>query len=113
MLAPLASIAGDTILPLADARAALNIIGDEHDARLTRARNGAIDFAERYTGIVFLVRGFRWTLDRFSGRTQFPVGPVTGVDAVSYRDSDGNAATLIAADWYLADGVLTLSLIHI
>lgn len=100
MLTPLTPPAGDTILPIADARAALNIIGLDHDARITRARDGAIDWAERYTGIAFLERQYVWAVDVFTAAIRLPRGPVVSVDTIAYRGTDG--ADAVVADWYLA-----------
>lgn len=101
-LSRLAPIDADTILPIADARAHLRIVTETHDARITRARLSAIDWAERYTGLAFLEASFLWTVDAFQTRIDLPRGPVTSVDAIEYRGSDGDDVSLEAADWYLA-----------
>lgn len=101
MLTP-APFDGDTILPLADARVHLNLTADEsyHDDAVTAARDAAISWAENYTGHSFQDREFIWTTTTFTSLMRLPIGPVTGVDGISYYDGDGTDTALDAADWF-------------
>ena len=103
MLTPLAPADGNAILPIEKARAALSF--DEadaaNDARIIRARDGAIDFAEGYTGKALSRRQFEWTLDRFTSVIRLPIVPVVGEGAaISYYGADGVDTSLEEGSWY-------------
>lgn len=102
MLTALAPADGDAILPLADVRSALNLTADDsfHDARIIRARDAAIDFAEGYTGKALSRRLFTYHVAQFSSVIALPIGPVVADDAaISYSDGDGGETALVEADW--------------
>lgn len=107
MLTPLAPFDGDTIIPLADARVQLNLTDDDdfHDAKVTDARDAAINWAENYTGRSLQERDFLWTVDRFCTVMVSPIGPVNDA-AISYYDSDGTDTEVDAADFYIGNNRL-------
>lgn len=108
MLTALDPFDGDTILPLADARAQLNLTTDDsyHDAAVRAARDAAIDWAEGYTGFSLQERQFYWAIDRLGTTIRLPRSPVTSVDGASYFDLDGTDTALEEAEWYLGNDAL-------
>ena len=101
MLTALAPFDGDTILPLADARVQLNLTADEdfHDAAVGDARDSAIGWVESYTGKSLQAREFEWAADQFCSVIRLPIGPVSGVDGISYYNSEGTDTALAEGDW--------------
>lgn len=104
ILTPLDPIAGDTILPMEEARAHLNLTESDtyHDTALAASRDAAIAWAEGYTGLSLLARRFRWTTEGFSSFIYLPRGPIVSVDTLVYRATDGVDAALDETEWYLA-----------
>ncbi len=107
MLRAIGPADGDSILPLADARAHLNLTADEsyHDTAVIALRDAAIDFVETYTGKALSQRLFEWSLDRFTSVIDLPIGPVVPEDsAISYYGSDGVDTALVDGDWFIGRG---------
>lgn len=107
MLTALAPADGDSILPLADARAHLNLTSDEsyHDTAVIALRDAAIDFVETYTGKALTQRQFEWSADQFTSVIDLPIGPVSPDDAaINYYESDGTDTALVEGDWFIGRG---------
>ncbi len=107
MLTALTPANGDSILPLAAARAHLNLTADDsfHDTAVIALRDAAIDFVERYTGKALSQRLFEWSVDRFTSVIDLPIGPVSPVGAaISYYGSDGVDTALVEGDWFFGRG---------
>lgn len=107
-LTRLTALDGDSILPLADAKAHLRVTHDDEDALIGALRDAAIAHVERVSGVVLAEADFRWTARRFLDRIELPVGPVTELGEVGYLDDEGEAATYNGAR--LVDGAVYASL---
>lgn len=108
MLTPLAPFVGETILPMADARAHLRLTADDtfHDDAVESARDAAIGWVEGYTGHSLQEREFLWQLDQFTTVVSLPIGPVDSAE-ISYYDGTGTDLVIEAADFYLGNNKLT------
>lgn len=84
---------GDTILPLADAKASAHITHDDDDAVLTGFRDAALAHTERAAGISLDESDWLWTMRAFPSRVELPMGPVTALGDVTYYDADGVSQT--------------------
>lgn len=107
MLTALEPADGDAILPLADARAHLNLTADDsfHDTAVIALRDAAIDFVEGYSGKALSPRQFEWSADRFTSSIALPVGPISSDGAaISYYDSDGADTALADGSWHFGRG---------
>lgn len=107
MLTALAPADGDSILPLADARAHLNLTADDsyHDTAVIALRDAAIDFVEGYSGKALSQRMFIWSFDRFTSVIDLPIGPAAADDAaIRYYASDGADTALVDGDWFIGRG---------
>lgn len=97
MLRRLTPLDGDTILPLADAKAHLRVRHSEEDALIASLRDAAIVHVERAAGVSLAVSTFTWTAARFAGGIELPVRPVVSVASTSYLDSAGEAQPYASA----------------
>lgn len=95
-------LAGETILPLADAKAHLRVTHSSEDALIEALRDAAIGHVERVAGVALASGTWRWTLRNFPAYIDLPMGPVTAVDSVTYSDADGLVQTYLSAR--LVDG---------
>lgn len=109
MLTPLAPVNGEAILPLADARAHLNLGADEieTDALIADLREQAIDLVERHSGHALQARQFQWTVDRFAAAMRPPVRPLRSVQSIAYSDPSGADAVLAAPSLRVAGDYLS------
>ena len=82
-------IDGETILPIADAKAHLRFLHDDEDADIAQKRNEAIAYVERACGIPFLATRYRWSMRDFTARVELPMRPVASIDRVAYFDNLG------------------------
>lgn len=95
-------LAGETILPIEDAKAHLRVTHSSEDTLIEALRDAAIGHVERVAGVALAEGTWRWTLRSFPSRIDLPMGPVTTVDAVTYFDADGAEQTY--ADARLVNG---------
>lgn len=84
---------GDTILPLADAKAHLRVTHDDEDALISSLRDAAVGHVERVSGIALAEGDWLWSMRRFPARVDLPMGPVSALGDVSYLDSEGAEQT--------------------
>lgn len=101
-LTRLTPLDGDSILPLAEAKAQLRVINGDEDALIGALRDAAIAHVERVSGVILAEAEFRWTVPQFSSCVELPVRPVRTVDAVTYNDASGDPVSY--ADARLVDG---------
>lgn len=90
-------LAGETILPLADAKASAHITHNSDDAVLAGFRDAALGEIERRSGVALATAQFIWTRPRFDSRIDLPMRPVVSVDSVVYNDADGVEQTYATA----------------
>lgn len=95
---------GDTILPLADAKAHLRVSHTSEDSLIASLRDAAIGHVERVSGVALASGDWRWTLRGFPARVDLPMRPVTALGDVKYYDADGVEQTY--ADARLVDGAV-------
>lgn len=95
---------GDTILPLADAKAHLRVRHADEDDLIASLRDAAILHVERVSGVPLEPTEFMWRMRCFRARIDLPRGPVTELGDVSYYDSEGEVQTY--ADARLIDGAV-------
>lgn len=101
-LTRLSALAGDTILPLAEAKQHLRVTHTDEDALIGSLRDASVGYVERVSGVALAPAQFRWAIRRFpaqltwglgrfpqSPRIDLPMAPVTAIDAVAYEDSNG------------------------
>ncbi len=101
-----APLDGDTVLPLADAKAHLRVLNGDEDALIAALRDAAIDWVERYCAISLSARAFTYSGDGFPTRFRLPYAPATDVTAISTFDTSGAAVALDPADWQFRAGHL-------
>lgn len=89
MLERAAAIAGNTILPLAAAKAHLRITHSREDDLIASWRDAAIDYVERQAAVSLIPTAWIWTGRTLAGGLDLPMGPVTAIGAVSYEGQDG------------------------
>lgn len=109
MITPLALIDGEAILPLAGARAHLNLGPDETatDSLIGDLRDEAISLVEQHSRQPLQSRQFLWEADGFASVMRLPMRPIQSVDAISYRDTTGSLSSLVAANWLASGGFLS------
>lgn len=104
MLTRVTSLAGEAILPLADAKLSAHITGTDEDGVLTGFRDAALAHIERLSGLSLADGTWRWTMRSFPARIDLPIGPVTDLASVTYYDADGTEQTY--ADGRLVGGAV-------
>jgi uncharacterized phiE125 gp8 family phage protein len=80
---------GDTILPLADAKAHLRVTHNDEDALIGQLRDAAIGHVERVSGVALAEGDWLWSARRFPPRVDLPMGPVSAVGDATYLDDSG------------------------
>lgn len=98
---------GDSILPLAIARAWVREDSTEFDAVISVCRDIAISMVEQYTQLSLAQRtGLVVRFDHFGDDMRIPVGPAASlaVTAISYIDANGAQISLSSGDWRTARG---------
>ncbi|MCB1395228.1 MAG: hypothetical protein KDJ98_04460, partial [Rhodobacteraceae bacterium] len=102
------SSVNDGLLPVAALRAHLRLgtgFADEAtgDALLLQYLRAAIATVESRTGKALIARGFRLVLDRWrwADAQALPVAPVSGIDAVTLTDAEGQETAIDPARWRL------------
>ena len=99
---------GEALLPVAQAKAWLNVVTDEWDALIEALRDASIDAVEQYTSLYLAPRTD--LVARFTGFDGTPMRLGRGPDAtvavtgVSYVDGDGAPVALTTADWRVLAG---------
>jgi uncharacterized phiE125 gp8 family phage protein len=101
-LTRLTAIAGETILPLAQAKLHVRVTHDHEDGLIGSLRDAAISQVERVSGVALAESDWRWSTRAFCSRIDLPMEPATEVSEVTYHDEDGEAATYTGAR--LVDG---------
>lgn len=109
MLRSLEPANGEAILPLAELKQRVRILANDEDADVTRMRDQAIDWVERYTGIALSQRQFEYHDQQFCRRIMLPAGPIVSVDAIAYDDTTGAEQEMTAADWRFGGGAVFTS----
>lgn len=101
MITPLALIDGEAVLPLAGARAHLDLGPDETatDGLIGDMRDEAINLVEQHSRQSLQSRQFLWEADAFATTMRLPMRPVQSVDAISYRDRNDALSPLSASSW--------------
>ena len=95
-------LAGETILPLADAKAHLRVTHDSENDLIASLRDAAVGYVERVSGVALSSGTWRWSVARFTSRIELPMAPVTDVGNVTYLDAEGAEQTY--ADARLVNG---------
>lgn len=103
-LTRITALAGDTILPLADAKAHLRVTHTDEDTLIGALRDAAISHVERISGVPLAPSEYRWTMAWFCAAVALPVHPVTLLGEITYHDELGDAATYTGAR--LVDGAV-------
>ena len=86
------------------ARKACRIDDTSEDDLIELYIRSALATAELRCNIAFQPQTLEWTIDGFpSGRLRLPIGPVTSITSITYRDANGTdqtvAGALDADDW--------------
>lgn len=87
------------VVSLAAARTAARVNGTALDDEIKIAVGNATTEAEHYTGLAFVNRTYRITLDRFAGDIEIPASPVVEVINFRYIDGAGETQELDPADF--------------
>lgn len=88
---------------LVAARTAARVNGSALDDEIKINVGAATTEAEHHTGLVFIDRTYRITLDRFDGDIEMPTSPVSAVLNFTYVDENGDLQELDPADYVLDD----------
>lgn len=96
-LTRLTAIAGDTILPLEQAKEHLRVRHSDEDTLIGTLRDAACEYIERISAVALAEADYRWEGSSFSRVSNIPVRPVTVLGEITYHDSDGEAATYTGA----------------
>lgn len=90
---------GDGIIPIADAKAYLYVEHDDDDALIGALRDAAIDMTEKYNQVKLgEISGLIWRGEYLASPLKLGMREIRSVDAISYLDSSGAAATMDVAD---------------
>jgi uncharacterized phiE125 gp8 family phage protein len=92
-LSPILQSEGETILPLAIAKAHLRVWEDDEDDLIVALRDAAIDAVQQFTGKSLSAVPHEWR-GRFDDAVRLGVGPVTEIASASYIDANGTSQTL-------------------
>lgn len=82
-------------IELAEAKAQCRVLHNSEDAFFSGAIADARGWVERYTGLILTRRSVQEAMPAFNARIS--AWPITSIDAVSYVDVDGIAASLDGA----------------
>lgn len=94
-------ITAPSVEPLSLTEAKLHLREDlsTQDTLITALIVAAREYAELYTGRVFVQRTLEWTQDCFPYCIELPFPPLVSVSSVKYIDTDGVLQTVSAADY--------------
>ncbi|MAG25020.1 hypothetical protein CMI47_05510 [Candidatus Pacearchaeota archaeon] len=98
----LTPIAGEDVLPLADAKLSAHITSDDEDTVLAGFRDAALSEVEKLSGYAVDGGQFVWEQPRFGRHNVLPVRGATSIDSVAYMGTDGVSASY--ADARLVNG---------
>lgn len=95
-----------TVLPVlvGDVKIALRVDGSDLDADIDRLIRSAVAHYEGWGGVLgisLVEQTWRQDFDRFEQHMYLPVGPVTEVVSVTYRNAAGNASTVDGSNYAL------------
>lgn len=95
-----------TVLPVLvdDVKLALRVDGSDLDADIDRLIRSAVAHYEGWQGVLgisLVEQTWRQDFDRFEQLMTLPVGPVTEVVSVSYRNAGGDPATIDESNYVL------------
>lgn len=93
-LAPLSTVNGEAVLPLAAAKEHLRIVIDDEDDLIAALRDAAVDFVQKFTEIQLSAQVRTWTGQFCAEGIVTGVRPITAIGSIVYRDSSGAAVTL-------------------
>lgn len=86
---------GEALLPLAAAKAHLEVLADDDDDLIEALRDAAIDMIEQLTGLILGPRtGLIWRAQGFGARVRLGRRPVTAITAISYKDTGGDSFSI-------------------
>ena len=77
MLTRVTPLDGESILPLADAKAHLRVLHDDEDTMIGQLRDAAISHVERVSGVALAEGDWRWSRSIFTTPVALPIGPVS------------------------------------
>ncbi|MGL5447894.1 MAG: head-tail connector protein [Rhabdaerophilum sp.] len=90
----------ETILPLAECKAHLAVLEDDHDDLIRAYRDAAIDMVERYCGVrLGPVEDVTVRIECLPSPLDLGVWPVTAITAITWLDQQGNAVEGTHDDW--------------
>lgn len=90
-----------TVVELADVRAWCAIEDTSQDTVLTIALAGAVGMVEQYLGRTLAQTVYLFAASRFCRTMPLPMGPVSAIGSVKYRDADGELQTVATSDYAL------------
>lgn len=96
-LSPVDPVAGEDILPLADAKAHLRVLHDHEDDLIAALRDAAVNAVEQHTGKSLIARSYVWR-GRFGADVILGTAPLVSVETVKYLDADGAEQIAVADD---------------
>lgn len=97
-LSPAASIDGEAVLSLADAKVQVRRLDDDDDDIITALRDAAIDAVQQYTSKQ-LAPGTRVWRGRFAEAIDLGIAPLVSVASISYLDASGASVALADGAW--------------
>lgn len=102
--APMADGYGESVLPLADARAHVRAEGEDEDALVEALRDAAVEFVERWCSVKLQPsEGQVWRGEGFPGAVsrglELGVGPPIAITSVAWLDADGAPVTGTVGDF--------------
>lgn len=89
---------------LTEAKAHLNVDFIDDDALISSLMSAATDYAQNFTGRVFIEQTWELILDEFHAEIKIPYPPLMSVLSIRYYDAAGIDSTL-AAENYTVDAI--------
>lgn len=91
------------VLSLQDAKAHLYVTQTADDAYITDLIDEAADYAERHMAVALRDQEITAYLSATTSAQRLPVGNVSGIESVAYRNTDNEWTAFTASDYYFDD----------
>lgn len=90
---------GEAIVPLAECKDHLRIIGTDEDVLIAALRGAAIDFVQQYSKVRLSPQAMVWRGRFNAGGIEMGTAPVTAIASIRYRDNAGSEVTLDPSEY--------------
>lgn len=94
----------DVTVTLEEAKLHLRVEGDDENTLITGLIAGAVSHLDGWTGVLggaLADQTWRQDFDSFACTMRLPIGPVTEIVSITYRDADGQLSTVADSNYAL------------